>query len=57
MGAFRKRPAGRLLHQLVRMIEARPLAAGLAAMALGVLAGVVLPAPRREERLLGETGH
>ncbi|HVR12027.1 MAG TPA: hypothetical protein VMW75_28550 [Thermoanaerobaculia bacterium] len=52
MAAFSKRPAGRLRHQLGRLIAERPLAAGLAALALGVLAGVLLPAPRREDRLL-----
>lgn len=35
-------------------IEERPLAVGVAALALGLLAGVALPATRREDRLLGD---
>ncbi len=54
--ALRKRqPMGRLWHGLARAIEERPLAVGLAAMAIGALAGAALPATRREDRLLGET--
>jgi len=58
MAALRRRnPVGRRLHQLGRLIAERPLAAGLAALALGALAGVLLPAPRREDPLLGVAGH
>jgi hypothetical protein len=54
--AFRKRhPMGRLWHGVAEAIEERPLAVGLAALAVGALAGVALPATRREDRLLGET--
>jgi hypothetical protein len=35
-------------------IEERPLAVGVAALALGLLAGVALPATRREDQLLGD---
>jgi hypothetical protein len=35
-------------------IEERPLAVGVAALAIGLLAGVALPATRREDRLLGD---
>jgi len=36
------------------VIEERPLAVGVAALALGLLAGVALPATRREDQLLGD---
>ena len=35
-------------------IEERPLAVGAAALAIGLLAGVALPATRREDQLLGD---
>ena len=35
-------------------IEERPLAVGVAALAIGLLAGVALPATRREDELLGD---
>ena len=35
-------------------IEERPLAVGVAALAIGLLAGVALPATRREDQLLGD---
>jgi len=41
------------LGTLGAAIEERPLAAGVAALAIGLLAGVALPATRREDRLLG----
>ncbi|HYL04510.1 MAG TPA: hypothetical protein VE075_00615, partial [Thermoanaerobaculia bacterium] len=53
--AMKRRPIRRLLHGLAGAIEERPLAAACTALALGVLAGVALPATRREDRLLGET--
>jgi hypothetical protein len=39
---------------LAGAIEERPLAVGVAALAIGMLAGVALPATRREDRLLGD---
>jgi hypothetical protein len=45
------RAAGRSAGEI---FEERPLAAGAAAMALGLLAGLALPATRREDELLGE---
>jgi hypothetical protein len=36
------------------LIEERPLAVGVAALAIGLLAGVALPATRREDELLGD---
>ncbi len=50
-----RRLPGRLWRGLAGAIEERPLAAGLAALAVGVLAGIALPATRREDELLGET--
>jgi hypothetical protein len=44
----------RRLGVLGAAIEERPLAVGVAALAIGMLAGVALPATRREDRLLGE---
>src|ERR1700720_4270945 len=41
-------------HGLGAAIEERPLAVGVAALALGLLAGVALPATRREDQLLGD---
>src|ERR1700688_700420 len=35
-------------------IEERPLAVGVAALAIGLLAGIALPATRREDQLLGD---
>jgi ElaB/YqjD/DUF883 family membrane-anchored ribosome-binding protein len=35
-------------------IEERPLAVGVAALAIGLLAGVAMPATRREDELLGD---
>jgi ElaB/YqjD/DUF883 family membrane-anchored ribosome-binding protein len=46
------RRAGRGLGGLV---EERPLAAGAASLAVGLLAGLALPATRREDELLGDT--
>ena len=44
----------RRLGGLGAAIEERPLAVGVAALAIGMLAGVALPATRREDRLLGD---
>jgi ElaB/YqjD/DUF883 family membrane-anchored ribosome-binding protein len=46
------RRAGRNLGELV---EDRPLAVGAASLAIGLLAGLALPATRREDELLGDT--
>jgi hypothetical protein len=37
------------------MVERRPIAAGLATLAVGLLAGLLIPTTRRERRLMGET--
>ena len=52
-----RRPAGAaagLRRGLGAAIEERPLAVGVAALAIGMLAGVALPATRREDELLGD---
>lgn len=38
-----------------QLMEEQPLIAGIAALAIGALAGAMLPATRREDELLGET--
>ena len=40
---------------LRKLIEKRPLAAAAASLAAGLLAGLALPASRREDELLGDT--
>lgn len=50
-----QRQARRARRGLGKAIEERPLAVGLAALGVGLLAGVALPATRREDELLGET--
>jgi hypothetical protein len=40
---------------LRELIERRPLAVGVASLAAGLLAGLALPATRREDELLGDT--
>jgi hypothetical protein len=42
------------MHYVERGIEEYPLAMGAAAMALGVLAGLVMPATRAEDKWMGE---
>jgi hypothetical protein len=46
--------AAGLRRGLGAAIEERPLAVGAAALAIGLLAGVALPATRREDQLLGD---
>jgi hypothetical protein len=46
--------ARRLQRSSGGLFEARPLAMGAAAVAVGVLAGLALPATRREDEVLGE---
>jgi hypothetical protein len=40
---------------LSELVESRPLAVGVASLAVGLLAGLALPATRREDELLGDT--
>ncbi|MDP9122130.1 MAG: DUF3618 domain-containing protein [Acidobacteriota bacterium] len=54
--------SGRLQHQAGRvrngvgdLIDERPLVAGAATLALGLLAGLAVPSTRREDELMGET--
>ena len=46
---------GRVRRGFAGALEERPLAIGLASLAVGVLAGVAFPGTRREDELLGET--
>src|SRR6202521_175053 len=48
-------PAGPRRRGLAGAIEEAPLAGGVAARAIGLLAGVALPATRREDELLGDS--
>ena len=50
-----QRSFDRARRRIVGAIRERPLAAGAAALAAGLLAGLVLPATSREDELIGDT--
>jgi len=55
LGGRLERPARRARRRIVGLVDERALATGAASLALGLLAGLALPATRREDELLGET--
>jgi hypothetical protein len=55
LGGRFQRQARRASRGLAEILEQRPLAVGAASLALGLLAGLTLPATRREDELLGES--
>jgi hypothetical protein len=48
-------PGTRALRGLGELLDERPLAVAAASLAVGMLAGLALPATRREDELLGDT--
>jgi hypothetical protein len=52
--AMRQAGARRARGGLRELVEERPLAVGAASLAVGLLAGLALPATRREDELLGD---
>ncbi|HEY7512574.1 MAG TPA: hypothetical protein VIG50_20095 [Vicinamibacteria bacterium] len=53
-GERARRTARRAGGEFDRLLREEPLAVGLGALAVGVLAGLMLPATRREDEMLGE---